>query len=238
MRAKIWVAILCQIVQGMLYVEFKSQIGSYHCQGERQLRLNMLLLCTFFFGLPCLPHPHSWYFPFDLSKLKIQDLLIPSLSLTLEINNSNQWAWFALQFDLDQRSLIQSGQNWFLKEKEIVNFNSVFNDFQIILIPFFGLSFSQLRIIPNLSENFLVLKSSYSRPASHQGFYIWYFTPHTQWLTLNPEIYRGALSLSSSCHATDRYGHFFIQNISHIHCSLSWLPTLSSRLPLFWKGLW
>lgn len=157
-------------------------------------------------------------FPLTSLSLKIQDLLIPSLSLTPEIDNSSQWAWFALQFDLDQRSLIQSGQNWFLKEKEIVNLNPVFNNFQIVLIPFFGLPshsyksysievwsfWSSGRQTPNL------LLPRFLHPSRC-----------AQKLNTEPRALACALPPSSCRHCVSRYCQFFIQHLSHIHCSLS-----------------
>ena len=83
----------------MLPVEFKTQTASYRWRGERQLGLNMLLLCTCFWFLLS-PLFSLLISPFDLSKFKDTGLLIPSLSLTPEIDNSNPWASFALKFDL------------------------------------------------------------------------------------------------------------------------------------------
>lgn len=90
--------------------------------GERQLRLNMLLPSPFFFGLSCLSHSLSWFF-FDLSKFKDIGLLILSLSLTPEIDNRNQKAWFALKFDLFTGSKVLNTikSKLILKGKEIVN---------------------------------------------------------------------------------------------------------------------
>lgn len=83
----------------MLYEELKKQTASYQWRGERQLRLNMLHLCTcflvFLVSLSLAPDFFLWLSTFGDTKL-----LIPSLSLTPEIDSSNQWAWFALKFDL------------------------------------------------------------------------------------------------------------------------------------------